>query len=65
LPDLSRGDTQPVADGRTHAKGIPFDETFQPVHVPKIQILIHLRICLPAPFFLISKYLCPAKSLKQ
>lgn len=28
LPDLACGDTHPVADGRTNAKGIPFNEAF-------------------------------------
>jgi hypothetical protein len=32
LPDPAGGNTHPVADGRTNAKGIPFNKAFEFVH---------------------------------
>jgi len=39
LPDLAGGNTQPVADSRTNAKGIPFNKVFESVHSSKLENL--------------------------
>ena len=36
LPDLAGGNTHPVADGRTNAKGIPLNKAFKFVHKSKV-----------------------------
>ena len=38
LPDLTGSNAHPVADGRTNAKGIPFQKAFEFVHKRKITV---------------------------
>ena len=36
LSYLAGGETHPVADGRTNAKGVPLNKAFELVHTPKV-----------------------------
>jgi hypothetical protein len=39
-PDPAGGNTHPVADGRTNAKGIPFNKAFEFVHYAKLKNIV-------------------------
>jgi hypothetical protein len=39
LPDAAGSDTHPVANGRTNAKGIPFNKAFEFVHTANLKNL--------------------------
>ena len=59
LPDPTGGNTHPVADGRTNAKGIPFNKALEFVHTANL-VYCHKRSkkALFTPcFFVISSHL--------